>query len=195
MWLRFLDDIFFVWDHGDEELKKFMSFMNNFGEKNSMKTDLKFTFETGKSVPFLDTLVSLNGERLKTTLYSKPTDAHLYLRKSSCHPPSCTKGIVKGELLRVRRICTLKEDFEKAAGKIMGYFSERGFKKEEMLVAYKDVLAKDRDDILEYKNKQTSERVPYVLTYHPRLRMLGSVLKRHFYLLKTKERLQSPESV
>ena len=190
VWLRFLDDIFFVWDHGDEELKKFMSFMNTFGGKNSMKTDLKFTFETGKSVPFLDTLVSINGERLKTTLYSKPTDAHLYLRKSSCHPPSCSKGIVKGELLRVRRICTLKEDFEKAAEKIMGYFSERGFKKEEMLGAYKDVLAMDREDVLEYKNKQRSERVPYVLTYHPRLRMLGSVLKRHFYLLQTNERLR-----
>ena len=99
--------------------------MNSFGEKNGMKTNLKFTFEMGKSVPFLDTLVSVNGEGLKTTLYSKPTDAHLYLRKSSCHPPSCTKGIVKGELLRARRICTLKEDFVKAAGKVMPFMSKK----------------------------------------------------------------------
>ena len=190
VWFRFLDDIFFTWGHGEEELKKFLLFMNSFGEKNNMQTDLKFTFEMGKSVPFLDTLVSVNGRKLKTTLYSKPTDAHLYLRKSSCHPPSCTKGIVKGELLRVRRICTLKDDFVKAAGKVMGHFSDRGFKKEEMLVAYNDVLAMDREDVLEYKSKQTSERVPYVLTYHPRLRMLGSVLKRHFHLLQTNERLR-----
>ena len=86
---------------------------------------------------------------------TKPTDAHLYLRKSSCHPPSCTKGIVKGELLRVRRICTLKEDFVKAAGKVMGHFSERGFKKDEMLVAFDDVLAMNREDALQYKKKQT----------------------------------------
>ena len=190
VWLRYLDDIFFVWLHGEEELRKFIAYMNSFGEKNNMKTDLKFTFETGKSVPFLDTLVSINGDRLKTTLYSKETDAHLYLRKSSCHPPSCTKGIVKGELLRVRRICTLREDFEKAAGKVMGYFFERGFKKEEMMATYNEVLGMDREEVLEYKNKRSSERVPYVLTFHPRLRMLGSVLKRHFHLLQTNDRLR-----
>ena len=83
--------------------------------KRGMETELKFTFESGKSVPFLDTLVSINGTSLKTDLYSKPTDAHLYLRRDSCHPSSCTKGMVKGELLRARRICTLEEDFKKAA--------------------------------------------------------------------------------
>ena len=118
-----MDDVFIVWRHGEEELQKFMKFMNSYGERKGLKTDLKFTFEVGKSVPFLDTMVSINGDKLKTTLYSKETDAHFYLRKSSCHPPSCTKGVVKGELLRVRRICTLDEDFKKAAGKKMGHFS------------------------------------------------------------------------
>ena len=42
IWLRFLDDIFFVWPHGDVELQKFMKFMNSFGEKNKMATELKF---------------------------------------------------------------------------------------------------------------------------------------------------------
>ena len=190
IWLRFLDDVFFLWTHGDAELKKFMDFMNCFGEKNGMRTDLKFTFESGKSVPFLDTMVSINGNSLKTTLYSKETDAHLYLRKSSCHPPSCTKGIVKGELLRVRRICTLDEDFKKSAQKIMGYFSERGFKKEEMVSTYNEVLGMERDSVLEYKNRKKSERVPYVITFHPRLRSLGSVMRRHFYLLQTNDRLR-----
>ena len=190
IWLRYLDDIFFVWTHGEKELKKFMDFMNNYGEKNGMRTDLKFTFESGKSVPFLDTMVSINGESLKTTLYSKETDAHLYLRKSSCHPPSCTKGVVKGELLRVRRICTLEDDFKKSAQKIMGYFSDRGFKKEEMLATYNEVLGMERNSVLEYKNKEKNDRVPFVLTFHPRLRSLGSVLKRHFHLLQTNDRLR-----
>ena len=39
-----------------------MEFMNSYGERNGMKTDLKFTFESGKSVPFLDTMVSIDGE-------------------------------------------------------------------------------------------------------------------------------------
>ena len=166
VWLRFLDDIFIVWPHGDIELQKFMKFMNSFGERNGMTTELKFTFEVGKSVPFLDTMVSVNGDGLKTNLYSKETDAHLYLRRSSCHPPSCTKGVVKGELLRVRRICTLNEDFKEAAGKIMGYFSERGFKKEDMVNAYNEELGTEREAVLEYKKREENTRVPYILSIH-----------------------------
>ena len=69
VWLRFLDDIFMVWEHGVEELKRFQDFMQSFGEEQGMKTDLKFTFEAGKSVPFLDTKVSIKGNKLETSLY------------------------------------------------------------------------------------------------------------------------------
>ena len=59
IWLCFLDDIFMVWEHGPEELAKFQQFMQDYGERNGLMTRLKFTFESGQSVPFLDTNVSL----------------------------------------------------------------------------------------------------------------------------------------
>jgi hypothetical protein len=62
-----------------------------------MKTDLGFTFEIGKRVSFLDVSAYIGEEgRLETDLYSKPTDAHLYLRSNSCHPKACKRGLVKG---------------------------------------------------------------------------------------------------
>jgi hypothetical protein len=68
-------------------------------------------------------MVSLGeGGKLKTLLFSKPTDAHLYLRKDSCHPSSCTKGLVKGELLRARRICSEEKDFKETAVRMTSYF-------------------------------------------------------------------------
>jgi hypothetical protein len=49
-----------------------------------MKIDLKFTFEMGERVPFLDSVVSLTEEgSLKADLYCKKTDAHLYLRNKN----------------------------------------------------------------------------------------------------------------
>ena len=30
VWLRYIDDIFFIWTHGEAELKKFMEGLNNF---------------------------------------------------------------------------------------------------------------------------------------------------------------------
>jgi hypothetical protein len=78
LWFRFLDDVFFVWSSGAEELKKFTDYMQNYSKEANMKTELKYTFETGQEVPFLDSLVSIGVEGLlETKLYSKKTDAHL----------------------------------------------------------------------------------------------------------------------
>ena len=72
----------------------------------------------------------------------------------------------------------------------MGHFSERGFKKEDMMVAYEEVLGTERESALEYKKREKNTQVPHMMTFHPRLRKLGSVLKRHFHLLQTNERLR-----
>ena len=125
-------------------------------------------FEMGSSVPFLDTTVSIDGHTLKTTLYSKPTDAHLYLRSDSCHPPSCTKGLVKGELLRARRICTKDTDFIETENRMKGHFVQRGFIGEEVEQKIGEVLQIPRSEALTYRKKEAQNRVPCVLTYHPR---------------------------
>ena len=44
-------------------------------------------------------------------MYSKPTDAHLYLNAESCHPRPHILGIPKGVGLRLRRICSQNDDF------------------------------------------------------------------------------------
>ena len=39
IWLRFIDDIFMIWNHGEAELQKFLEYLNNIHEK------IKFTHE------------------------------------------------------------------------------------------------------------------------------------------------------
>ena len=51
---RFIDDIFFIWTHGNEELKKFMENFNNF------TPNLRFTYEySEKSISFLDLIITV----------------------------------------------------------------------------------------------------------------------------------------
>ena len=74
LWLRFIDDIFFIWTHGKEELKKVMENFNNF------TPNLRFTYEySEKSISFLDLIITLSEQKLKTTLHIKSTDRHQYL--------------------------------------------------------------------------------------------------------------------
>ena len=39
VWLRYIDDIFFIWTHGEQEIQTFLRGFNNF------HTDIKFTYE------------------------------------------------------------------------------------------------------------------------------------------------------
>ena len=47
VWFRYKDDIFFIWTHGEEKLKKFMEDFNSFSD------DIEFMYEFDKeSIPF-----------------------------------------------------------------------------------------------------------------------------------------------
>ena len=49
MWFRYIDDIFFIWTHGQDKLERFLVDFNKF------YPPLKFTHETStKKVTFLD---------------------------------------------------------------------------------------------------------------------------------------------
>ena len=74
MWIRYIDDVFFVWDHNQEELMHFLSYCNSYAAKNSYKSTIKFTMEYSKSdVVFLDTKVKKHDGTMITELHCKPT--------------------------------------------------------------------------------------------------------------------------
>ena len=69
MWLRYIDGIFFIWMHSEEELKKIM------GELNTFDTNTKFTYEySDERVSFLDIDVDIIEGKLIASLFVKPTD-------------------------------------------------------------------------------------------------------------------------
>ena len=90
VWFRYIDDIFFIWIHSEENLRNFMAEFNLFSD------DIKFTYEYNKdSISFLDLKVILSNGKLITSLYCKPTDCHQYLHYGSCHPEHTKRSIAK----------------------------------------------------------------------------------------------------
>jgi len=112
-WLRFIDDIFFIWTGDKRSLNDFMSFCNHFYEQHGYSSKIKFTFNTStKSVNFLDTTVTLNPDgTLSTNLYAKPTAAHNYLHHLSYHVPYVIKSIPISQFTRIRRNCSTIGDY------------------------------------------------------------------------------------
>ena len=72
IWWRYIDDIFFIWEHGEESLKVFIEQVNIF------HSTIEFTAEYSKEeVNFLDVNIKLIDEELKTDLFVKPSLTNL----------------------------------------------------------------------------------------------------------------------
>ena len=102
LWLLYLDDIFCLWTEGVDKLKVFFNYLNEFHPL------IKFTMEySEKQINFLDVLVtkSDSGEKLCSSLYTKPTNTHQYLHATSCHRAVYKNSIAYGQPIRLKIIC------------------------------------------------------------------------------------------
>ena len=78
------DNIFLIWEHGEESLKLFLEKINN------IHSTIKFTADWSySSVNFLDVKIILKDGNIITDFYAKPANTHQYLGSSSCHQYHC----------------------------------------------------------------------------------------------------------
>ena len=61
LWRRYIDDIFFLWAGTEQELLHFLDHLNS--SHPTIKFTIQYDFAT-KSVPFLDTVVSITDDAL-----------------------------------------------------------------------------------------------------------------------------------
>ena len=106
IWLRYIDDFLFTWDHDESSLKHFISFCNSYSTNQNMKSKISFEADYSMShVYFLDTKDKFNAHTLATELYSKPSASFQYLHKTSFHPPHTFCSILKSQFIKIQRIC------------------------------------------------------------------------------------------
>ena len=85
IWLRYIDDIFFIWNGDETSLKHFIQFCNSYVSNNHMKCTIKFITNYSQThVTFLDTKVKFNNRKLVTELYDTEhfTTSHILSDRS-----------------------------------------------------------------------------------------------------------------
>ena len=181
IWLRYIDDIFIIWPHGEDELHAFVEHLNN------CEDTIKFTLEfSTQSINFLDTTVTLNNGQLETDLYCKPTDTHDYLMYSSSHPLACKNSIPYSQFLRIRRICSTLANFDKNAKMIGCHFLRRGYPCPLIEEAAIKARRLDRNELLSPPTPTISnDEDPMVLitTYHPRDETVKSIVTENWDIM------------
>ena len=150
-----------------------------------MHPAIRFTADWSKtSINFLDVTVSIAEGVIETDLYVKPTDSHQYLLSSSCHPFYCKKGIPYSQALRLNRICSNNEFFDKRCNDLEKYLLERGYS--EKMVRKEILRARviPRDALLEKVNNQEKQnKITFNITYHPVFRNVRKILEELHVIL------------
>ena len=182
LYVRYIDDIFFLWKGSEEELLKFLASVNK------LHPTIKFDYAYSKSnITFLDSRISFSGRKLKTSIFSKPTDRKAYVHSRSFHPRATKEAIAYGQALRLRRICTEDADFWEAANKLRTDLVKRGYKEEKISEDINRAASMDRKSLRTYKEKEPSSRIPLVVTYDDRLPKINEILDENWKLLQVNE--------
>ena len=114
LWKRFIDDCGGVF-LGKDEFNVFFELLNN----QFNKFDLFLTNEISeKLIHLLDIEIFIENGQFHTREYRKQTASNSFVKFGSAHPSHCFKGIVKSQLLRLRRLCSRDRDFLEAVEKL-----------------------------------------------------------------------------
>ena len=159
IWWKYIDDIFFIWEHGEESLEKFLNKLNTF------HPTIKFTAEYSKeAINFLDVNVRLVEGELMTDLFVKPIDTHQFLDPISSHSYHCKKGIPYSQALSLNRICSDIESFDKRCNNLEGCLMERRDNEKMIRKQILRVREHFRKDLLEREKAKSSEpRLTFIL--------------------------------
>ena len=172
---RLVDDVFTLWNSDLDSLKTFVEQLNQFHP--TIKFELNYSYT---EITFLDTLVYIENNLLKTKVYTKPTDKKQYLHFSSSHPQHIKSSIPYSQALRYRRIITDNSILKTSLNNLVDKFLCRNYPKTQVQLNVNKVLLLNRSQTLVYKTKSQKQDIyshfikgdtflPFIITYHPTL--------------------------
>ena len=112
----------------------------------------------------------------------KDADRHQYLHYTSAHPYHTKKSVVFSQALPLSRLCTFEnfEDFERYMAGMKQWFAKRNYPQDlTNLEMSKVIFPYVENKYINIKEK----RIPFVVTFQPLLKSLGSSLNKNYYHL------------
>ncbi|XP_078502568.1 uncharacterized protein LOC144758683 [Lissotriton helveticus] len=188
LWLRYIDDLFIIWEGTQSEAESFVVGLNN----NDQNIKLEGHMDT-QSMVFLDLHVKVSEKKLVTSLYRKETAGNTLLHAESGHPRALIKSIPFGEFLRARRNCSTEEDFVVESVCMGKRFIDRGYQPSIIEAARKKASEISHQSLLVssevLKPGNTKEVVRFISTYHSKSWQVLNIFKCHWNVLKTEPTL------
>ncbi len=182
LWLRFIDDIFMIWGHGENSLRDFHQFIN------SIHATIKFEMSYSRTnIPFLDTKIHINeNKELKSSLYIKPTDNCGLLHETSFHPASTKRGIIYSQALRYRRVITDDVKLKSCLTDLGTDLLKRGYNKTQIYTQFNKVTTMTQKHVLSNNLPENAlpKPLPFIVPYDPTTSQIGKIIKEHWHYIR-----------
>ena len=167
IYFRYLDDIFGLWDKSETEFNHFRRILNSHHPRINLKHTLHL-----QQVPFLDTIVffteTKDGHKtLATKVYFKDTDRLSLLFNTSYHPRHTFSSIIKSQLIRFHRICSLPHHVEEASRTLFKAVRPCGYSKRFLWTIKGEVTAlfQPGRPVLPGKKNTEHRLIPFITTF------------------------------
>ena len=139
LWQRYIDDCLGIFMGKSKLFDKYFSKL----KAQFKKYDLDLTIEKSYTdIVILDIEIYKDQNQFCTREHRKDTSSLSYLKFGSAHPNHVFKGIVKGQMYRLRRLCSKTEDYDAAISNLKDRCLSSGYDKNmvEDILSVKDSL-------------------------------------------------------
>ena len=202
LYVRFLDDIFFIWNGTTKQLKTFFDFLNN------IHPTIKFTYNVSNtSTNFLDSTIYIDTQTkyLYSKLYTKPTDTRTLLHYDSYYPKHTKTSIIYSQVIRYRTIITVDKILQIELKKLADTLLSRGYPlhliknqlrkinniSQHQLLARKTITSNEKhakNNISTNKNvnkrKPKQRTLPFIIPYSEHFLNLKKIITKYWYIIE-----------
>ena len=136
LFVRFQDDIFMLWDHGEAELLRFHRRLNLLDPH--IQTDLSFNHD---AIRFLDLLIyRATDDSFGYRVGFKDTDCHNLLPRDSHHAKHVHRGVLFSQILRWATRSSSRADFDNVCHSVFPDWRSRGITRSSIRSSLRRVL-------------------------------------------------------
>ena len=172
LYRRFIDDVLGIWLIGDNDSNA-TQWARFQAEVNCPMFKLRWDFSPlSKTIDFMDLTLSIADGRIKTSLYKKPSNIHLYIPPHSCHPPGLLPGVVHGMVFRIFNLCSDPADMELRMVAFFRHLQRRGYQPNALRPLFQAAITRakaygDHPSDQGAKRRKLRTSLFFHLRYHP----------------------------
>lgn len=121
---------------------------------------------------------------MPTRTHFKNTDRNSYIPTSSGHHPKWIRGILKGQLKRIKRNCDQQEDYDIQSDMLLKLFAQKEYKCPYLQRLQEEIGLMDRGELLTPKPRKKADFVIVFCTeYNRQYKQIEKVVRTHWPIL------------